>query len=57
MSDGKPIADAEIEFPEGSLEIVTDWLESDDGSVGACLRCGVRFYSQSDCDNHRCRQD
>jgi hypothetical protein len=49
--------DAEIEFPEGSLEIVEDWVKSDDGSVGACLLCGARYFSQADYDGHRCPQD
>ena len=49
--------EVEIEFPERSLEIVKDWLESDDGSVGACLRCGMKYFSQSDYENHLCPQD
>jgi hypothetical protein len=46
-----------IEFPADVVEKVEDWLRSDDGSVGACLRCGGRYYSQADVDNHRCSQD
>jgi hypothetical protein len=45
-----------IEFPDDFIETVSEWLESDDGSVGACLLCGVRYYSQADVDNYRCPQ-
>jgi hypothetical protein len=46
-----------IEFPADIVDTVVDWLESDDGSAGACLRCGVRYFSQDDVDHHRCHQD
>jgi hypothetical protein len=39
------------------VETVAEWLEADDGSVGACLLCGGRYYSQADYDYHRCRHD
>jgi hypothetical protein len=48
--------DVEIEFPADVVDTVTDWLTSRDGSVGACLRCGARYFSQDDCDGHRCPQ-
>ena len=51
---GDPVS---IKFPADIVETVTDWLESDDGSVGACLLCGGRMYSQADVDNHWGRQD
>jgi hypothetical protein len=46
----------EIEFPKASLEIVEDWLTSDDGSVGACLLCGVQYRNQAEYDGHRCQR-
>jgi hypothetical protein len=46
-----------INFPAEVVDTVAEWLDAGDGSVGACLRCGGRYYSQEDVDNHRCRQD
>jgi hypothetical protein len=49
---------AEIAFPKDSLEIVKEWLESDDGTIGVCLLCGKRIVSESDLvpgtNQHRC---
>jgi len=46
-----------IKFSDDIVETVVAWLESDDGSVGACLLCGGRMYSQTDVDDHRCPRD
>jgi hypothetical protein len=32
-----------IEFPTDIAEMLGEWLESDDGSVGLCLVCGESF--------------
>jgi len=29
-----------IEFTDDIVDTLAEWLKSDDGSVGACLRCG-----------------
>ncbi len=46
-----------INFPDGIVDAVVDWLKSNDGSVGACLLCGGRMFSQADVDGHRCPSD
>jgi hypothetical protein len=50
--------DAEIEFPEGSLEAVEEWLKATDGSIGVCFLCGGRIMSEADLvpgsNRHRC---
>jgi hypothetical protein len=38
----------EIAFPEGCLEVVKEWLESADGTIGVCLLCGKRIVSEFD---------
>jgi len=32
-----------IKFPTDIAEMLGEWLESDDGSVGLCLVCGESF--------------
>jgi hypothetical protein len=38
--------DIPINFADNAVEMIAEWLESDDGGVGACLLCGTRYYSQ-----------
>ena len=51
--------EAEIEFPEGSLEAVEEWLKATDGSIGVCVLCGERIMTEDDLvpgtNRHRCR--
>jgi hypothetical protein len=47
-----------IKMSENLVELVRDWLDSDDGSVGVCLVCGERIHSEADLipgtNDHRC---
>jgi hypothetical protein len=48
-----------IKMPDNLEETVAGWLESCDGSVGVCLRCGDRIMSADDLirgtNRHRCQ--